>query len=878
MTPTVTLNDMVYNGTTGPTTIKTRSLGGVVDGDDVSLGTSGTVAAFGSKNVNSYSGISITGLSLSGTTAGNYQLSSTSTTANASITAATVTPTVTLNDMVYNGTMGPTTIKTRSLSGVVSGDDVSLGTSGTVAAFGSKNVNSYTGISIIGLSLSGTTAGNYQLSSTSTTANASITAATVTPTVTLNDMVYNGTTGPTTIKTRSLSGVVSGDDVSLGTSGTVAAFGSKNVNSYSGISITGLSLSGTTAGNYALSSTSTTANASITAATVTPTVTLNDMVYNGTTGPTTIKTRSLGGVVSGDDVSLGTSGTVAAFGSKNVNSYSGISITGLSLSGTTAGNYALSSTSTTANASITAATVTPTVTLNDMVYNGTTGPTTIKTRSLGGVVSGDDVSLGTSGTVAAFGSKNVNSYSGISITGLSLSGTTAGNYALSSTSTTANASITAATVTPTVTLNDMVYNGTTGPTTIKTRSLGGVVSGDDVSLGTSGTVAAFGSKNVNSYSGISITGLSLSGTTAGNYALSSTSTTANASITAATVTPTVTLNDMVYNGTTGPTTIKTRSLGGVVDGDDVSLGTSGTVAAFSSKNVNSYSGISITGLSLSGTTAGNYQLSSTSTTASASITALPLTVTAHANSKTYDGGTTAASAPDITSGAIQTGDTANFSEIYDTKVVGTGKTLMPSGTVSDGNSGNNYSYTFQTASTGTIAAKGLTVTGITASNKVYDGNTTATLNTASAALVGTVTGDDVTLNAAGAAGAFADADVGTGKTVQVSGLTISGADATNYLLAQPTTTASITASSLTVAGIRAQNKVYDVTTSGNAGRERRRAGGCGERGQGDAGSDQRGGRVRGQERWHQQERDDKRPDAAGRRCRQLHTDSADDHG
>ena len=172
----------------------------------------------------------------------------------------------------------------------------------------------------------------------------------------------------------------------------------------------------------------------------------------------------------------------------------------------------------------------------------------------------------------------------------------------------ADFAITSATVTPTVTLNDMVYNGTTGPTTIKTRSLGGVVDGDDVSLGTSGTVAAFGSKNVNSYTSISITGLSLSGTTAGNYALSSTSTTVNASITAATVTPAVTLNNMVYNGTTGPTTIKTRSLGGVVDGDDVSLGTSGTVAAFGSKNVNSYSGISITGLSLSGTTAGNYQL------------------------------------------------------------------------------------------------------------------------------------------------------------------------------------------------------------------------------------------------------------------------------
>ncbi len=40
---------------------------------------------------------------------------------------------------------------------------------------------------------------------------------------------------------------------------------------------------------------------------------------------------------------------------------------------------------------------------------------------------------------------------------------------------------------------------------------------------------------------------------------------------------------------------------------------------------------------------------------------------------------------------------------------------------------------------------------------------------------------------------FADDSVGTGKTVTVSGLTITGADSGNYTLTQPTTTADITA-------------------------------------------------------------------------------------
>ena len=47
----------------------------------------------------------------------------------------------------------------------------------------------------------------------------------------------------------------------------------------------------------------------------------------------------------------------------------------------------------------------------------------------------------------------------------------------------------------------------------------------------------------------------------------------------------------------------------------------------------------------------------------------------------------------------------------------------------------------------------------------------------------------------------------------VSGLTISGAQAGDYTLTQPTTTANITPASLTVSGITAANKVYDASTA-----------------------------------------------------------------
>src|SRR5206468_9741635 len=107
----------------------------------------------------------------------------------------------------------------------------------------------------------------------------------------------------------------------------------------------------------------------------------------------------------------------------------------------------------------------------------------------------------------------------------------------------------------------------------------------------------------------------------------------------------------------------------------------------------------------------------------------------------------------------------------------------------------------------------LTVTGVTASNKVYDRATTATLSTGRAALVGVISGDTVTLGTGSAAGAFARAAVGTGKTVTISGLTISGTDASNYLLTPPTTTAIGRATCRARTGVTASNKTYDRTTT-----------------------------------------------------------------
>ena len=71
-------------------------------------------------------------------------------------------------------------------------------------------------------------------------------------------------------------------------------------------------------------------------------------------------------------------------------------------------------------------------------------------------------------------------------------------------------------------------------------------------------------------------------------------------------------------------------------------------------------------------------------------------------------------------------------------------------------------------------------------NKVYAGTTAATIDVTSAALVGVLPGDTVTLSTAGATGAFLTKDAGNNVPITVSGLSLGGAhgdtrlEATDY--------------------------------------------------------------------------------------------------
>jgi hypothetical protein len=108
----------------------------------------------------------------------------------------------------------------------------------------------------------------------------------------------------------------------------------------------------------------------------------------------------------------------------------------------------------------------------------------------------------------------------------------------------------------------------------------------------------------------------------------------------------------------------------------------------------------------------------------------------------------------------------------------------------------------------TVTPAPLAVTGETASNKVYDGTTTAALS--GGTLSGTIYGSDsVSLSQAGS---FASKNVGNGIVVTVAD-SLSGAASGNYMLTQPTgLSANITPLAITVTAIGA-DKVYDGTAN-----------------------------------------------------------------
>jgi hypothetical protein len=134
---------------------------------------------------------------------------------------------------------------------------------------------------------------------------------------------------------------------------------------------------------------------------------------------------------------------------------------------------------------------------------------------------------------------------------------------------------------------------------------------------------------------------------------------------------------------------------------------------------------------------------------------------------------------------------ATLAASFADKNAGSDKTVTVNGITLGGTDGGNYAIAAGQTTTADIAKRAIIV-GATGTDRVYDGTKTDAVSLATTGILG---GDTVTFTGTGS---FADKNVGTAKTVAVTGIAASGDDAGNYSYnATANTTATITPATLT---------------------------------------------------------------------------------
>ncbi len=772
VTGSYTTESRTYDGTIA-VSIAGRTLSGVVAADAVSLVRG--AAAFGDKAVGSGKPVSGTGFSLDGAAAGNYLLAATSISSTGTITPATLTATFTAVDKVYDGTTAAA-IGGRVLSGVLPGDNVTVAAGSAAFADASAGVDKT--VTGTGFTLGGTDAGNYELSSAPLTTLASITRLGLAGSFAAAGKVYDGSAAADVL-TRSVAGAVAGDEVEL--TGGAAVFADAMAGTDKSVTLTGASLAGSAAGNYALTGVAT-AQASIERLGISGAFTVAGKVYDGGTA-VEVLSRSLVGVLDGDEVEL--RGGSAAFADRNADADKIVTLTGASLAGSAAGNYALNGVAT-AQASIERLGISAAFTAAGKVYDGGTAAEVLS-RSLLDVLDGDVVEL--VGGTAAFEDASAGADKSVTLSDAVLAGVDAGNYSLTGVSA-ALASISKRPLAVTGPSPAAIVYGDVLPALAPAYD--GFVTGEGAGVLTVAPTCALAP----AYHGAGSYAVRCSGGEDENYAFAY----EDGSVTVATkpLTGSFSAADRVYDGTTAAEATA-HALQGLVGSDSVQLQVAN--ARFENEDAGEHKTVNAE-LGLAGDNAVNYRLTSATANAFAAITRKPLTIGgAEAVSRDYDGTTAAtvdfgaATLISPVGGDDVSIDSSGYSAFFATTSAEAAKPVTVHGVALAGTDASNYSV----AQPGGISAeiRRLAITGsfTTPASKVYDGLTAAAV--LSRSVHGAIAGDAVALT--GGTAAFDTKDVGSGKTVTLTGGSLAGGDAGNYTLSSvATASADILKTLLTV--------------------------------------------------------------------------------
>jgi filamentous hemagglutinin family protein len=778
------------------------SLGNLVTGETLTLSGTGAMA---DKNAGSGKVVTLGSLLLGNGSglASNYTLSGGTDTVDIAKAIISSIGGITANGKTYDGTTSVTLNSSgATFNGMVAGDNLTLGT-GFSGAFSDKNAGAGKTVSISGLSLSGTDAGNYTLASGTATTLADIAKAYVFFSgISVSSKVYDGTTAATV--TISTVPVISTDDMHVAY--TSASFSDKNAGMSKAVAVDGLYLIGADAGNYQLGITSHTSFASITPAIITSIggITANGKTYDGsTTAALNTSGAVFNGVIGNDVLTVGSA--IGAFSDQNVGTGKTVTISGLTLGGADALNYRLDATTAAAFADVGQRILSLS---GSRTYNGSTD-LDASIFSLGNLVSGETLTLSGTGSMA---DKNAGLGKAVSLGSLSFGDSIQGDSGLASNYTLAGGvdtvDIAKAIISQIggITASGKTYDGTMGASLDTSHAVfNGLIGSDVLSVGNA--IGSFSDKNAGTGKTVSISGLTLSGADAGNYTLASDSATTTADIARAVISSITGIGagNKTYDGSTTAVLDSNPAIfNGMISGDSLSV--AGGTGVFANANAGTGKTVSISGLTLSGTDAGNYTLADATATALADIGQRVINLS---GSRTYNGSSDLA-ASIFTLSNLVSGETLALSgtgSMAD-KNAGSGK-VVSLGSLSLGNGSglaSNYTLSGGTDTVDIARAVISSIGGITANGKTYDGSTGVTLNTSGAVFNGMIVGDSLALGT-GFASAFLDANAGTGKAVDISGLSLSGTDSGNYTLADTTATtlADIGQRILSLSGSRTYN-------------------------------------------------------------------------
>ena len=595
LTVTADNQSRVY-GATNPTF--TETISGFVNGENASVVTgsgTGSSTAINTTNV----GTATITASNTGLSASNYDFSNlvngTLTINKAALTVTANAASTTYSGLAYSGGNGV------SYSGFMNGETSAV-LGGTVAYGGTSQTATNAGSYLI--TPSGLTSGNYSLSYTNGTLT--INPATLTVTANAASRLY-GATNPALSGT--VTGFVNGELLANVTSGTeifsTSALGSSNVGNYA---ITGSGLTANN-GNYVfVQAAGNSAALTINKAHLTVTADNQSRLY-GAANPTF--TETISGFVNGENASVvsGTgAGSSTAINTTNV----GTATITASNTGLSASNYDFSNlvngTLTINKAALTVTANAASTTYNGVAYSGGNGVgySGFVNSETSAVLGG---SLAYGGT--SQGATNAGSYV------ITPSGLTSGNYSFNYADGALTINKALLTVTGSAVANK-IYDGGTAATLFG-GVLSGVIAADaaNVSLAQAGS---FGSKNVGT--GIAVTATdSLGGTAASNYSLTQ-PVRLSADITAKALTVTATGANKVYDGTIADAVTLADNR---IAGDVLTL--ANTSATFADKNVANGKAVTVSGINVTGTDAGNYTFNTTTAT-TANITPATLSYTA----------------------------------------------------------------------------------------------------------------------------------------------------------------------------------------------------------------------------------------------------------